>query len=149
MNPTQANSWECLQRAIDAEIKLLEESVRTLKLRQVRRNALSPVSSLPPEALVIILPCVLTWKGRPPCSTAPCISSLSSMAHDCTESTPLMESPRLQHPQFSKSDRDARSGPFGTLILGGDVSWPSLGRCSVWYIPKSTPVTHFPRICHL
>ena len=40
-----------LQKAIDAEIKSLEESVRALKLR---RNALSPISSLPPEVFAAI-----------------------------------------------------------------------------------------------
>ena len=52
MNPTQANSWEHLQQAIDAEIKSLEESIRALKRR---RNALSPISSLPPEVSAVIL----------------------------------------------------------------------------------------------
>ena len=52
MNPTQANSRECLQVAIDAEIKALEETVQGLKLR---RNALQPVSSLPPEIFADIL----------------------------------------------------------------------------------------------
>ena len=51
MNSTQANSWHCLQRAIDAEIKALEESAQVLKLR---RNALSPISSLLPEIFAAI-----------------------------------------------------------------------------------------------
>ena len=42
---------EGLQQTIDAEIKLLEESLRALKLR---RNALSPISSLPPEVFFTI-----------------------------------------------------------------------------------------------
>ena len=46
MNPTQANYRESRQQAIDAEIKSLEESIQLLKLR---RNALQPISSLPPE----------------------------------------------------------------------------------------------------
>jgi hypothetical protein len=46
-----SNSWEGLQQAIDAEIKSLEESVRSLKLR---RNALSPISSLPPDVFIVI-----------------------------------------------------------------------------------------------
>ena len=49
MNTSQENSQ--LQQAIDAEIKSLEESVRALKLR---RNALSPISSLPPEVFAAI-----------------------------------------------------------------------------------------------
>lgn len=51
MNPTQANSRERLQQAIDAEIKSLEESIRALKLH---RNELAAVSSLPPEVLAAI-----------------------------------------------------------------------------------------------
>ena len=43
MNPTQANSWEHLQQAIDAEIKSLEESLSALKRC---RNVLSTISSL-------------------------------------------------------------------------------------------------------
>ena len=52
MNPTQANSWERLHQAIDAEIKSLQESIRALKHR---RNAVSPISSLPPEVFTTIL----------------------------------------------------------------------------------------------
>ncbi|KAF8267395.1 hypothetical protein EI94DRAFT_1786473 [Lactarius quietus] len=45
------SSRECEQQAIDAEIKSLEESVLALKRR---RNALSPISSLPTEVITII-----------------------------------------------------------------------------------------------
>jgi hypothetical protein len=67
MNPIQANSRECLQQAIDAEIKSLEESVRALKLR---RNTLSPISSLPPEVFAAIfstlcLPGTSSLGGKP------------------------------------------------------------------------------------
>ena len=62
MNPTQANSREYLQRTIDAEIKSLEESARALKLR---RNALSPVSSLPPEVFTTIFSFVCLPPGKP------------------------------------------------------------------------------------
>ncbi|KAH9021620.1 hypothetical protein EDB85DRAFT_413120 [Lactarius pseudohatsudake] len=48
----QENSWEYQRQAIDAEIRLLEESLRALKLR---RNALAPISSLPPELFAAIL----------------------------------------------------------------------------------------------
>jgi hypothetical protein len=53
MNPSQENSRECLQQTIDAEIKALEEStgIRVLRLR---RNALSPISTLPPEVFAAI-----------------------------------------------------------------------------------------------
>jgi hypothetical protein len=51
MNPSQVTSRERLQQAIDAEIKSLEESARALKRR---RNALSPISSLPPELFATI-----------------------------------------------------------------------------------------------
>ncbi|KAF8257832.1 hypothetical protein EI94DRAFT_1756648 [Lactarius quietus] len=67
MNPTQVNSRECLQRAIDAEVKLLEESIRALKSR---RNTLSPISSLPPEVFAAIfsfacLPGIPSLGGTP------------------------------------------------------------------------------------
>ena len=51
MNPTKGNSRESLQEAIDAEIKSLEESIQLLKLR---RNALQPISSFPPEIFAAI-----------------------------------------------------------------------------------------------
>jgi hypothetical protein len=51
MNPSPAKSREYQWQAIDAEVKALEESIRTLKLR---RNALVPVSSLPPEVITAI-----------------------------------------------------------------------------------------------
>ncbi|KAH9058299.1 hypothetical protein EDB87DRAFT_1626864 [Lactarius vividus] len=46
-----ANSWEYQRQAIDAQIKSLEESIRTLRLR---RNTLAPVSSLPTEVFATI-----------------------------------------------------------------------------------------------
>jgi hypothetical protein len=55
MDPSLASSRARSQQTIDAEIESLEKSMRALKLR---RNALSPISSLPPE--VYILHFVLT-----------------------------------------------------------------------------------------
>jgi hypothetical protein len=58
MKPTQANSWERLQQNIDAEVESLEESIRALKesirALNLRRNAHSPISSLPPEVFAAI-----------------------------------------------------------------------------------------------
>jgi hypothetical protein len=51
MSPSQADSRKHLQQTIDAEIKSLEESIQALRLR---RNALSPISSLPPEVIAAI-----------------------------------------------------------------------------------------------
>ncbi|KAH9169902.1 hypothetical protein EDB89DRAFT_1888493 [Lactarius sanguifluus] len=51
MDPSQANSREYQQQAVDAEIKSLERSIRALKLR---RNALTPISSLPTEVIAAI-----------------------------------------------------------------------------------------------
>jgi hypothetical protein len=51
MNSSRAISRECSQQAIDAEIISLEDSIRALRLR---RNALSPISSLPPEVFAAI-----------------------------------------------------------------------------------------------
>ncbi|KAH9043540.1 hypothetical protein EDB83DRAFT_2677433 [Lactarius deliciosus] len=50
-SPGQAKSREYQQQAIDAEIKSLEGSIRALKLR---RNALTPISSLPTEVITTI-----------------------------------------------------------------------------------------------
>ncbi|KAI9444552.1 hypothetical protein H4582DRAFT_1909696 [Lactarius indigo] len=69
MNLSQANSREYQKRAIDAEIKSLEESILALRLR---RNALIPVSSLPPEVIAAIFSCLrlrastaITIGGKP------------------------------------------------------------------------------------
>ena len=51
MDPIEDSSWEYQQQAIDAEIKSLEESILALKYR---RNALSPISSLPTEVTILI-----------------------------------------------------------------------------------------------
>ena len=51
MNAGQANTWERSQQAIDVEIESLKESIRALKSR---RNAFSPISSLPPEVFAVI-----------------------------------------------------------------------------------------------
>ena len=51
MDSWQTNSWEYLQLSIDAEIKSLEELIRSLKHR---RNALAPISSLPTEVISTI-----------------------------------------------------------------------------------------------
>jgi hypothetical protein len=61
MGPSQENSREHFQKAIDAEIKSLEEYTRALKLR---RNALSPVSSLPSDVFAAIFS-ILCLPGTP------------------------------------------------------------------------------------
>ena len=69
MDPNQANSSENQRQAIDAEIKTLAESIRVLSQR---RNALAPVSSLPPEVFAAIFSFLrvpvassLTWRKKP------------------------------------------------------------------------------------
>ncbi|KAH8987711.1 hypothetical protein EDB86DRAFT_2084659 [Lactarius hatsudake] len=55
MNPSQENSRENQRRAIDAEIRLLQESLQeSLRALRLRRNALAPISSLPPELFAVI-----------------------------------------------------------------------------------------------
>ena len=51
MNSCQANSREGLRQAIDDEIRSLEESILALRRR---RNALAPISCLPPEVFSTI-----------------------------------------------------------------------------------------------
>ncbi|KAN0134353.1 hypothetical protein V8E53_007851 [Lactarius tabidus] len=74
MKPTQATSWERSQQTIDVEIKSLEVSIRALKesigALKLRRNAHSPISSLPPEVLAVIfsfacLPGIPSLGGKP------------------------------------------------------------------------------------
>ncbi|KAN0134354.1 hypothetical protein V8E53_007852 [Lactarius tabidus] len=58
MKTTKATSWERSQQTIDVEIKSLEESTRTLNksigVLKHRRNAHTPISSLPPEVFAAI-----------------------------------------------------------------------------------------------
>ena len=85
MNPAQENCRESLQHAIDAQIKELEESIQTqiesleefvqtqmrsLEVLKLRRNALQPISSLPPEIFAVIfyslcLPGIPSLGGNP------------------------------------------------------------------------------------
>ncbi|KAH9030010.1 hypothetical protein EDB84DRAFT_220671 [Lactarius hengduanensis] len=69
MDPSQANSREYQQQAIDAEIKLLEASIRALKLR---RNALTPISSLPTEVITTVFSFL-------PTSPSPLVSPLTML----------------------------------------------------------------------
>ncbi|KAH9070744.1 hypothetical protein EDB83DRAFT_2579871 [Lactarius deliciosus] len=64
MNPSQENSRENQRQAIDAEIRLLQESLRALRRR---RNTLAPISSLPPELFAAIF----SFLRLPPSGTTP------------------------------------------------------------------------------
>ena len=72
-------SREVLQQTIDSEIKSLEESVRALKLR---RNQLSPISSLPPEVFLAIFSLLWPGGGRRPDSDNDHLTRLS-ISHVC------------------------------------------------------------------
>ncbi|KAH9172618.1 hypothetical protein EDB89DRAFT_1885848 [Lactarius sanguifluus] len=61
-SPSHVNSREYQQQVIDAEIKLLEASIRALKLR---RNALTPISSLPTEVIAAIFSFLLPVAPSP------------------------------------------------------------------------------------
>ena len=74
MNPTREDSRELLEQAIDAEIKASEETIqaeiKSLELLKLRRNALQPISSLPPEIFAAIfsslcLPGIPSLGGNP------------------------------------------------------------------------------------
>ncbi|KAF8265103.1 hypothetical protein EI94DRAFT_1736595 [Lactarius quietus] len=67
MNQSQANYRKRLQGALYAEIKSLEDSLQALRLRS---NALSPVSSLPPEVFAAIFS-LLCLPGTPPLGGEP------------------------------------------------------------------------------
>ena len=55
MDPSQVNTRECLRQAIDTEIKSLEPSLEpSIRALRSRRNALAPISSLPPEVFATI-----------------------------------------------------------------------------------------------
>ena len=61
MDIVSAESRDRLLQAIDDEIKSLEESTRALKSR---RNALVPISCLPPETLAAIFSFVFPFEGK-------------------------------------------------------------------------------------
>jgi hypothetical protein len=78
------NSREYLQKAIDAEIKSLEESIRALRLR---RNAISPISSLPPEVFAAIFS-FLRLPGTSPLGKKPdllAVLYVTHVSHQCRE----------------------------------------------------------------
>jgi hypothetical protein len=54
MDPSHENPRESIRQAIDAEIRLLEGSIRELRHLNRRRNAFAPISSLPPEVFTTI-----------------------------------------------------------------------------------------------
>ena len=61
----QERSREILQQAIDARIKALEESfLESVRVLRLERNALAPVSSLPPEIFATIFS-ILCSSGKP------------------------------------------------------------------------------------
>ena len=70
MSSTQAHYRESLQQSVDAEIKAIEESIKLLEVLKLRRNALQPISSLPPEIFAAIfsslcLPGIPSLGGKP------------------------------------------------------------------------------------
>ena len=74
MIPTPENSREFLERAIDTAIKESEEAIqaeiKSQELLKLRRNALQPISSLPPEIFAAIfsslcLPGIPSLGGKP------------------------------------------------------------------------------------
>ena len=141
----EAISREGLQQTIDAEIKSLEESVRALKLR---RNALSPISSLPLEVFIAIFSHLcLPGTSSSPDSGMPDSDyhltrlRVSHVCHQwgeiCTRSASLVVSSRFLH--SGRCSRDTYSGQVGTLVFGGKFFWLCLGRCSVSHFPKRTP----------
>ena len=65
MSQPQEHSREILQQAIDARIKALEESfVESVRVLRLERNAIAPISSLPPEVFTIIFS-LLCSSGNP------------------------------------------------------------------------------------
>ena len=88
-------AWELSQQAIDAEIKSLEESIRALKHR---RNALSPVSSLPPEMIAAIFSflCLPVTPSLDDCGTRKyhlarlCVSHVCHQWREITLNQPLL-----------------------------------------------------------
>ena len=118
MIPTQANYRESLQQTIDAEIKSLEESIRKLKLR---RNALQPISALPPEIFAAIfsylcLPGIPSLGGKPSQSRA-----RLRISHVCRQWRAIA----LNQPQlWSHINFDAVSLAGATEILARAKSVP-------------------------
>ncbi|KAN0135848.1 hypothetical protein V8E53_006300, partial [Lactarius tabidus] len=126
MNPSQENSRERLQQAIDAEIKALEESTGIRALRH-RRNALSPISTLPPEVFSAIfsLLCPSSPDGNPDHHLARlCVSHVCHQWRQIALNQPLLW----------------RNVNFTTLTLAGAIE--ILGRA------KSVPLYLEARISH-
>ena len=131
---THADSRERLREAIDAEIKSLEESIRVLRHR---RNALSPVSSLPPEVFATIFS-LLCLRGKPSLCRKPGHDNLARLrvSHVCHHwreislNQPLLWSHINFNTQALSTGRAtemlirAKSAP---LYLGGRILFPLCG----------------------
>jgi hypothetical protein len=152
MNPTHANSRERLQRAIDAEIKSLEESIRALKLH---RNALSAVSSLAPEVLAVIFsflcsPGIPSLGGKPDQTLAQlCVSHVCHQWREIILNQPLL----WGHVNFTTL---SSAGITEVLLRSKSLPLYMEGRISSrrwgefrFYTFQVELQAHFPRICHL
>jgi hypothetical protein len=154
MNSTQANSRENLQQAIDAEIKILEESIRALKLR---RNALAPISSLPPEVFIAIfsllcLPGTImsSLSGKPGQNLAQlCVSHVCNQWREIILNQPLL----WGHVNFTTL---SSAGITEVLLRSKALPLYLEGRISSrrWDDARFGTFqeelqAHIPRICHL
>ena len=83
--------------AIDTQINSLKESFREpLRALSQRRNEFAPISSLPTEIITDIFLLASASAKRDYLGLAWLnVARPSSMARDCTQSTPLLESHRL------------------------------------------------------
>jgi hypothetical protein len=152
MNPTQANSRECLQQEIDAEIKSLEKSIRALKHR---RNALAPISSLPPEVFITIFS-LLYLPGIPSLGgesyRSPALRRVTHVCHQWREIA--LNQPLL----WSHVDFTTLSSAGVTEVLLRSKSVPLYLEAKFYGHDydnvgfgtfQEELQAHFPRICHL
>ncbi|KAF8270166.1 hypothetical protein EI94DRAFT_814193 [Lactarius quietus] len=149
MNPNQASSWEHLQQAIDSEIKSLEGSIKALKHR---RNALAPVSSLPPEVFTAIFSYLCLPENPDHRRTR---LRVSHVCHQWREIV-LNQTSLWNHLDFTDLNAEgitealvrAKSAP---LYFEASFPWNISGRGETFLyrnFQKELPA-HIPRICHL
>ena len=147
MSQTQEHSREILQQAIDARIKALEESfMESVRVLRLERNALAPISSLPPEVLTTIFS-LLCSSGKP--SNNLQRIRLSHVCHQWREiaiNQPLL----WNHVDFTTL---SSAGAAGTLARAKSAPLYLEARMSRNDVRFSTfrqeVQAHLPRICHL
>ena len=149
MISSQANSHEYLRQAIDDEIISLEESIRALRRR---RNALAPISSLPPEVFATIfsfvrLPdCILAEPDQLACIR---ISHICHQWREIALNQPLLWS-HIDFTAVTAAGAAEMLSRARTVPLHLEAMLPVCHRNDSWFTSVQKELqTHVTHTCHL